>query len=76
MAATGGIDRTSSVEDVRDALRREGFALWMEPRRDRWLAVVGAEGAPAFHCGADSPEAAAHAAWEEFVARNGGLGSS
>ena len=76
MTATGGIDRTSTVEDVRDALHRQGYGLWMDPRREHWLAAVGAEGAPLFNRAADSPDAAARAAWEEFVARNEGLGTS
>jgi hypothetical protein len=76
VAGTGGIDGSSSVEDVRDALRRQGYALWMEPRRELWLAAVGTEGAVSFHRSADSPDEAARAAWDEFVRRNGGIGES
>jgi hypothetical protein len=72
----GGIDRLSTVDDIRDAFGRKGLELSLEPRGGEWIAIVRAHGVPsAESCSPDRTDAA-RAAWADFVARNAGTGES
>jgi hypothetical protein len=76
MAGSGGIDRMSGVEDVRDSFRRVGVGLEVRSADSGWEAFTVVNGTQRPAGSGASPEEAARAAWAAYVRRNGGVGQS
>lgn len=70
---SGGIDGSSSIADIRDALSRQGASLETSEQDGQWTAAVG----PGATRGAGASEdEAGYAAWRQFLANQGGTGAS
>ena len=76
MSGSGGVDRASSMETVRDAFRRVGLELEVRRADAGWQAVTVLNGAAHVAGSGNSPDEAARVAWTAYVRRNGGVGQS
>jgi hypothetical protein len=76
MAGTGGIDRGSGVDDVRDSFARVGVELDVRRGEVGWQAFTVLNGSSHLAGSGDGPDEAARAAWAAYVRRNGGVGQS
>ena len=77
---TGGIDRNSTAEDVRDAFGRVGMDMTTDADAGTWsarvLPVEGGDRESQLTGEGASEDEAARAAWQRYVVLQQGIGTS
>jgi hypothetical protein len=69
----GGVDKQSSLADIKDALSRLGAEIETDETDGEWTASVKAGGVTGH---GETDQAAAYDLWSRYVAEQGGTGTS